>query len=158
MRLSDTLLGLLAGVFGVAILWHISSYPEIPGHYYGPAMFPSIVGWGFILCAGLLLIRVVRQGAWRQVPLSFPDWRGNGKGALAAIAVLLSIQAFVYFGDFVGFQLISVAVMAMLLLWAGRGVMFSVGLAVVITLVLDALFSKLLRVPLPTGFLSQFWW
>ncbi|HWK72534.1 tripartite tricarboxylate transporter TctB family protein [Pollutimonas sp. M17] len=158
MRLSDTLLGLLATVLGIAILWHIQSFPQIPGHYYGPAMFPAIVAWGFILFGGLLLIRVGRQAGWRQALLSCPDWRGNGRGAFAVLVVLASIQAFIHLGDAIGFPLLSIVTMGVLFLWAGRSLVFSVGLAVFITLLLDALFSKLLRVPLPAGVLQPFWW
>lgn len=158
MRLSDSLLGLLAVLFGVAILWHIRSFPEIPGHYYGPGFFPGIVGWGFILFGALLLVRVSRQSRWHEKWISFPAWGNNGKGAVAAIGVLVAIQAFVFFGEIIGFQLLSILVMGMLFLWAGRGLVFSTVLAVAITLVLDALFSKLLSVPLPTGLLYNYWW
>ncbi|MFW7340432.1 tripartite tricarboxylate transporter TctB family protein [Pollutimonas sp. H1-120] len=158
MRLSDTLLGLLAVAFGLAILWHIQSFPKIPGHYYGPAMFPGIVGWGFVLFGGLLLIRVGRQAGWRRKLISCDDWRNNIKGSFAAAIVLASILAFIYWGDAVGFPLLSMLTMSVLFLWSGRKLVFSMGLALIITLVLDTLFSKLLRVPLPTGILSQFWW
>ena len=77
---------------------------------------------------------------------------------MAAIGVLVAIQAFVFFGETIGFQLLSILVMGMLFLWAGRGLVFSTVLAVAITLVLDALFSKLLSVPLPTGLLYNYWW
>jgi putative tricarboxylic transport membrane protein len=158
VRLSDTILGLLVGAFGVAILWHIASYPTIPGHYYGPAMFPAIVGWGFILFGGMLLLRSIRQAAWRKPLLDWQTWRNNGRGALAALFVLASIQAYIYLGDLIGFQILGFLIMAVLFLWAGRTLVFSIGLAVFVTVLLDALFSKLLRVPLPTGVLSQFWW
>lgn len=158
MRLSDTLLGLLASLLGIAILWYIQGFPTVPDQYYGPAMFPTVVGWGFILFGGLLLIRVARQSGWRQQWVSCHDLRGNGKGAFAALAVLVSIQVFVYAGDVVGFPLLSVITMAVLFLWVGRGLFFSISVAVSITLVLDVIFSKLLRVPLPAGILSQYWW
>jgi putative tricarboxylic transport membrane protein len=158
VRLSDTLLGLLAGIFGVAILWHIRSFPDIPGHYYGPGMFPRIVGWGFVIFGVLLLVRVARQAKWKEKWITFPEWSSNGKGTCAAIGVLIAIQAYGYLGEALGFQLLSVVVMSALFLWAGRSATFSISLAIVITLVLDALFSKLLRVPLPTGVLSQYWW
>jgi putative tricarboxylic transport membrane protein len=158
VRVSDSVLGLLAMVFGAALLWHIRSFPEIPGHFYGPGFFPGIVGWGFILFGALLLVRVGRQSRWREKLVSFPAWRSNGRGTVAAIGVLVAIQAFSYFGDGIGFQLLSTLVMAALFLWAGRGWVFSLSLAVAITVVLDALFSKLLSVPLPTGLLSNYWW
>ncbi|MVW70716.1 hypothetical protein GOQ25_04160 [Bordetella sp. 15P40C-2] len=158
VRVSDSLLGVLAVLFGAAILWHIRGFPEIPGHYYGPSFFPGIVGWGFILFGALLLVRVGRQARWHEKLVSFPAWRANGRGTVAAVGVLLAIQGFSYFGDSIGFQLLSAAVMAALFRWSGRSWIFSISLAVAIAVVLDALFSKLLSVPLPTGLLSNYWW
>lgn len=159
MHINDRLLALVACLLGVAILVHIRSYPEIPGHYYGPALFPGVVGWGLVVCGVLLWLRAWRQahgigGPW----LSFPEWRGNLKGCVGAGLMLLAILAFMYLGEIAGFPLLSICTLAALFIWAGRSVLFSLLLAVVVTIAFDLLFSRLLSVPMPTGLLSPIWW
>lgn len=159
MRINDRLLALIACLLGVAILVHIRSYPEIPGHYYGPALFPGLVGWGMVLFGALLWLRARRQGHGAAGPwLSFPEWSGNRKGCVGAAIMLLAILAFMYLGEDAGFPLLSICTLAALFLWAGRGVLFSLGLAVTVTIAFDLLFSRLLSVPMPTGLLSPIWW
>lgn len=159
MRVDDRLLALVACLLGIAILLHIRSYPEIPGHFYGPALFPGLVGWGFVVFGVLLGIRTIRRGQGASGPwLAFPEWSGNVKGGVGAGLMLLAILGFMYLGDVAGFPLLSICTLAALYLWAGRGVLFSIALAVAVTIVFDLLFSRLLSVPMPTGLLSPIWW
>ena len=43
-------------------------------------------------------------------------------------------------------------------LTAGRSILRSLVTALLVTLAFDLLFSKLLRVPLPTGWLTNYYW
>ena len=53
MRINDAVFGVVLLALGVAVFWHVQSFPKIPGQNVGPALFPGIVAVGLIAC-GLL--------------------------------------------------------------------------------------------------------
>lgn len=156
MRVDERLFGALICLLGVVVLWHSAGFPEVAEQYYGPAMFPSIIGWGFVISGTWLFGAAVRRSGASRGLISFPDWRGSWRGAVSVVLMLVAILAFIYLGDWVGFQILSFVTLVLLYLTAGRGVLKSIAIAFAVTLCLDLLFSKLLRVPLPSGLLTDF--
>lgn len=159
MRIDDRLFGALICLLGIVVIRHSASFPGIPGQYYGPALFPTVIGAGFVGCGLLLLGAGLRRAGLRTTLLSFPDWRGSPRGLVGVAVMLASIVAFVLAGDIVGFQVLAFSTLALLYLAAGRSIVRSVGAALVVTVFMELLFGKLLRVPLPRGLLSDLpWW
>jgi len=159
MRIDDRLFGALICLLGIAVLRHSAGFPAVAGQFYGPAMFPTLIGWGFVIGGGVLCGAGLRKSGLAGTWLAFPDWRGSRRGLAGVALMAASILAFIYAGDRVGFQILAFVTMTLMYLTAGRGVVRSVATGFVVTLCLDLLFSRLLRVPLPTGWLADLpWW
>lgn len=182
MRIDDRVLGMLFCLLGIVVVVHSAGFPGVPGHFYGPAMFPTLIGAGFAVCGLLLFGAGLRKagaggsgtgggsgtdggsgdeatagtrGAW----FAFPDWRGSPR-ALAGVALTLgAIVAFALFGDRIGFPVLAFVTLTLLYLTAGRGLLRSAGAALVVAVLMSVLFGKVLRVPLPPGLLVDLpWW
>jgi putative tricarboxylic transport membrane protein len=159
MRIDDRLFGVLICLLGIAILWISSGFPRVGEHFYGPAMFPSIIGWGFVVTGLLLSATTLRRPASFSGLISFPDWHGSPRGLASVVLMLVAIPAFIYLGDWIGFQILAFTTLFLLYLAAGRGVLVSAAIAFGVTLAFYLLFNKLLRVPLPNGVFTNFsWW
>lgn len=155
MRIDERLLGALFCLLGIAVIRHSAGFPGIPGQYYGPALFPSVIGWGFVACGLVLLGAGLRRAGLRGRMLAFPDWRGSPRGLIGVAVMLAAIAAFVLLGDRIGFQVLAFLTLALLYLTAGRSVARSLFAALVVTVLMELLFGMLLRVPLPRGLLAD---
>ena len=62
MKLDDTVLGALFALLGAVVLWHVQSFPFIPGQKFGAALFPGVIAAGLVIC-GVLLAGARRRGA-----------------------------------------------------------------------------------------------
>jgi putative tricarboxylic transport membrane protein len=159
VRIDDRLLGVLFCLLGIAVVRYSAGFPGIPGQYYGPALFPSVIGWGFIACGAVMLGAGLRRTGLRGTLLAFPDWRASPRGLLGVAVMLAAIAAFVLLGDRIGFQILAFATLALLYAIAGRGLARSIVTALAVTVLMELLFGKLLRVPLPRGLLADLpWW
>ena len=159
MRIDDRLFGALLCLLGIAILWHSSGFPEAGAQYYGPAMFPTIIGACFVASGGWLLASGLQKSRALTGLMSFPDWRGPPRRLASVALMLVSIPAFVYLGNSIGFQVLSFATLLAMYVVAGRRLLQSAAIALIVTLCLDLLFTRLLRVPLPSGLLRDIlWW
>jgi len=156
VRIDDRLFGVLVCLLGVATLWYSSDFPGVAKQFYGPALFPTIIGWGFVVCGIFLVGSAMRRSRTAAGLISFADWRGTPRGLASVVLMLASILAFIYLGDLIGFQILSFVTLVALYMAAGRKVLKAAAIALIVTLVLDLLFRKLLRVPLPDGLLAGF--
>jgi putative tricarboxylic transport membrane protein len=154
MRLGDLLSGVLFVVLGLAVLAYARSLPQVPGHFYGPGLFPAIIGWGFTIGGGLLALSALRALVGSGVRLrlfSAPDWP-IGPGRLLQVGLLFAtILAFVALGEYLGFAAIAFLALVSMYVAAGRGIVLALVLATGVTAGLQLLFGKLLGVPLPPG-------
>lgn len=156
MRIHDALIGALLALLGAAVIWHVSGFPVVAGQYYGPDLFPRLIGIGLVLFgAGLVLRGCVRaDGAPRL--LGLPPARQVGMGAMAGLYIVASVAAIVFLGESVGVQLLVLAVLLAGLLARYRRPVVSVVLALALTAIFDLTFRVLLKVPLPSGLLQDF--
>jgi len=156
MRFNDTFWGLLVLVFGGAILFHTRSFPDMPGHQIGPALFPRIIGCILVLC-GLVLVWSGRRQAGEP-------WIEADEGLRRPRTILdvaLVIGALVFYAlvvDIAGFFITGFVILAALLLTFGVPVRWLAPLAVGVTFALHFGFYTLLRVPLPWGWLEGLAW
>ena len=65
MKINDAVFGALLLALGVGILWHVQSFPKIPGQDVGPGLFPGTIAAVLIVCAVLLIRSGVRDRAGR---------------------------------------------------------------------------------------------
>ena len=53
MRVNDAVTGAVLLVLSLAVVWHVRSFPTIPGQPYGAALYPLLVGCGLGYVASL---------------------------------------------------------------------------------------------------------
>ena len=77
MRINEAVFGVVLLLFAAAMLWYTRTFPELPGQAYGSALFPRLIGVGFIATALILIVAGVRRlraeplfagGAWARSP------------------------------------------------------------------------------------------
>ena len=49
MRINDAVIGAVLVLFALAMMWHTRTFPAMPGQDYGPALFPVLIGIGFLI-------------------------------------------------------------------------------------------------------------
>lgn len=150
MRLSDyTLAALFLGLAGyVAIAaW---GFPTMPGMRVGPGLFPI----GLALALALTCVVLALQGRARNV--STPELGPVASGARARVfAVLGSCGAF-GLGDTLGFVPATALALGWLMIAFGVRWRFAVPFAIGFAVLVDIAFVRVLRIPLPLGFLGDF--
>ncbi len=152
MRFSDFALGLGVAVFGIAVLLHVRTFPEIPGMQYGPAFFPGLIGAAFLICGVALVVgSVVRGAALTERFAERPAWFGDRLAVWRAVGVVLSVVAYALVSPVLGFLLTVALLTAGLLLLMGVRWVVVVPLMVLLPLFLHYGFAQGLRVPLPRG-------
>ncbi|RGP35146.1 tripartite tricarboxylate transporter TctB family protein [Pseudotabrizicola alkalilacus] len=154
MQIHDTVIGTLLALLGIAVVWHVSSFPSVAGQIYGPDLFPRLTGIGLLIFGGMLVLRGLRtaQGRWKG--LAMPDAGTLRLGALAALYILVAVLALVLFGETLGFQILVFIILLVGLIASFRRPVASLTLAVVLTVAFDMIFRVLLRVPVPSGVLT----
>ena len=156
MRFSETMLGAVLLVLGIAVAAYARTLPAVPGQQYGAAAFPTLIGLGFVGCALILLVQGYRMRP--TPPISLTEWTRQ-PGALVAVGVtILCIVAYMFLARRVGFVPVSIAILIVLfrmlsVSW-GKVIFF----AIVATLVTDYVFRTLLLVPLPFGMMPRLPW
>ncbi len=153
MRVNDALIGAVLLVLSLAVLWHVRTFPPVPGQPYGSALFPTLAGAGLAITSVLLIVQGLRSGApmlrASDAPLS---------GRIAAAVTIAALGFYLLASPRVGF-IISAVLMLATMLWSfGVRKALIAPVAVVATLVIHTLFFKLLKVPLPWGWLAPVAW
>lgn len=160
--LADRVSGSALALLGACAFFYGSKLPPVPGQQIGPSAFPMVVGAGLVICGALIILGVGRhfeEVAEEDVtshsepePEPMPAWRN---WLVLLPPALLAFYAMV--SETLGF-LPTAAILVLVLATAfGARPKLSVPLAVVAPLVINIVFLKLLRVPLPGGLLPLPW-
>ena len=155
MKINDAVIGVVLLALGVAVFWHVQSFPKIPGQNVGPALFPGTIAAGLIVCSLLLIVSGMRTRAGSAWFEGLP-WMRSPRHVAAFATLVLATIAYIFFSTSVGFLIVaSLGLFAMLVAFGVRPVP-AAAVAIVGTIVIWYAFYKLLRVPLPWGVLQQF--
>ena len=155
MKINDAVFGVILLALGIAVLWHVQSFPKIPGQNVGPALFPGSIAGGLIVCAVLLIVSGIRSRP--SVPwFEGLPWVRSPRHVAAFAALVLSTIAYILFSTSVGFLIIAPLGLAATLIAFGVRWGTAIVVAIVGTIVIWYAFYKLLRVPLPWGVLERF--
>ncbi|MEY4285122.1 MAG: hypothetical protein RL111_1797 [Pseudomonadota bacterium] len=157
MKINDALFGLLLLVLGGWVLATVQGYPAIPGQKFGPDLFPGLIACVLCLCGVLLILRGLRL---RQTSPWFEggDWMKSPRHVLNVVILVAAVVGYIVWSEEVGFLPLSSLTLALLMINLRMPVIKSVVLAVILSLVIHVLFYKLLRVPLPWGWLMPIAW
>jgi len=161
VKLNDAVWGALLLLFSAALLWHVQSFPTIPGQTVGPALFPGVVAIALAVCAVLLVMKGLvtrREGGDREAWIGFEPWTRQRR-YLIAFAVTVGVNVFYIVAvDRLGFFIVGVIYLVAVFWVYGVSRKWILPIAVVVTLLMHYAFYKLLRVPLPWGILERFAW
>lgn len=176
MKMPDWLIGLALIALSLAVLWHVQTFPEIPGQQYGAALFPGLVAAGLGLAALVLtvgsLIRRGQPAPLRSDPLGELEHDAEAEAAREEddagpmtgrrwLALALSVASVVFYivaAESLGFIPTGIIILAVMMGVYGTRPALIVPVALVATLLIHTGFYKLLRVPLPWGVLQPFAW
>ena len=155
MKFNDALTGAALVAFGAVVLWHIQSFPPMPGQKFGPAWFPGLIAGGLIAC-GALLIATRLRAAMPEPLLALPDWTRRWRPVASVASVIAGLLAYVVLADTLGFHITAAA---LLLAWSrllGASWRLALPVSLAATVGIHLAFYKLLKVPLPWGLLERF--
>jgi putative tricarboxylic transport membrane protein len=155
MKLNDAILGALFALLGVVVLWHVQSFPYIPGQKFGAALFPGVVAGGLLICGVLLSIRGIRATGRGGRLVSIDDWARDPVTVLRFLSVPVGLLFYVLTSNFLGFHIAASLAMLAWLLVFGLKPIAAVPLAIGFPIVMHLAFYKILRVPLPWGLLEK---
>lgn len=156
MRFSDTMLGIVLLVFGLAVGIYSQTFPAIPGQQYGAAAFPTAIAIGFAGCGVVMLARGFRMAG---VPLiARTEWTRK-PGALPAVLItILCVIAYILFSRAVGFIPMTVLILVVLFRLLSVPWWQTLVFAVIAAFACDYVFRSLLLVPLPSGVMPRLPW
>jgi putative tricarboxylic transport membrane protein len=169
MQLSDRVTGLFMVALGALAAYGGSRLPPVPGQQIGPNVFPLVVGVGLAICGGMIAFGVghhYEQEAEAdlakitgQIAIATGDgdersgwWRG-----LKALVPPGLLLFYVVAVDRLGFLPTAAVMVLTTSLALGARVRLAVPLAIGAPLLVNLVFAKLLRVPLPSGLLPMPW-
>lgn len=152
MKLHDSLIGLLLIAFGGWVVWRAQGFPAMPGQSIGPSTFPVMLG---SLCAlgGLLLVWHGRQTSRGELLSVHEGWRIGSRVACVAVAVFGTLLLGVTF-ETVGFPIGGTLLLSALFYAAGLHRLRWIAVSAIFVLTMHLVMTRLLYVPLPSGFMK----
>ena len=163
MQLSDRITGAVIATLGSVAFFYGSKLPPVPGQQVGPSAFPMVVGAGLAICGALIILGVGRHfeevAEADVVSHSAPEMLEPLPAWRSWLALLPPGLVFFYAlaSEPLGF-LPTAAIMVLVASFAfGAKPKLAVPLALIAPFVVNLIFLKLLRVPLPGGLLPFPW-
>lgn len=156
MRFSDTMLGAVLLVFGLALSVYSQTFPPIPGQRYGAAAFPTAIALGLLACGAVLVARGVRTAGVPMITRT--EWTRKPGAMLAVLVTILCVVAYILFSRAVGFIPMTFAILIVLFRMLRVPWWQSVLLAIATAFLCDYVFRSILLVPLPFGIMPRLPW
>ncbi len=157
MRFNDAIFGVILIVFAIAVSAYTTTFPSLYGQDYGPDLFPLIIAGGLALCGVVLIIRGVAQRKTMPI-VQMDDWASDRHTVINVVLLIGAIIFYILCSNWLGFVLTSLIILTVLLVRFGSGLMASLIIATITTLLIHAVLAKLLLVPLPWGVLQPVAW
>ena len=165
MQLSDRITGAFLIGLGAVAAYGGSRLPPVPGQQVGPNVFPMVVGIGLALCGLMIMFGLghrfeeeAEADLAAHVDRGLADSSKLGElGGLRALLPPLLLIFYVFAVDTLGF-LPTAAVMVFATAVALKAPLrLALPLALAAPVVVQLIFLKLLRVPLPAGLVPTLW-
>ncbi len=151
MKRNDIIAGIVFIALGIFIFTQTVSYHSLEKGHPGPGLFPNLLAILFIAFGGVLVFKARKP---TSLPEGGPEIPAAPKRILNSFFVLATIVIFVAAVNSVGFLITSAVLLFVLMKRLGVTILKSAIASLVITLFINLMFSKILRVPLPPGILS----
>lgn len=153
----DFILGLAFMLLGAIVILVASQYPTMASLQYGPSLFPSLIGGGFLI--GGLILSVTQLPTLKQQLVSTDASVGkvfNFRAILVSLLPCALIAFYILTSEFLGAALSLGIIMFVLMLVRKTTLPLALCISVIASLIIYFLFSRYLLIPLPEGLLS-FW-
>lgn len=155
MKIGDTVLGALFALLGAIVLWHVRTFPVIPGQKFGAALFPGVIAAGLVVCGILLSVRGLRQAGGGGRTIALDEWARDPVVVVRFLSVPAGLLFYILTSNFLGFHIAASVTMLGWLLVFGVRPLPAVALAIGFPALMHLAFYKVLRVPLPWGLLEK---
>jgi putative tricarboxylic transport membrane protein len=153
MGLKDLIGGGIFTALGIFIFILTLRFPSLDdANHPGPGLFPTILAVLFVFFGGIVLYRGLKPAKETGIE----DGAGEdfpGQNYYNPLFVLLLIIAYMLLSNWLGFLITSFFVLLLMMIKLRVSLWKSAVIAVLMTLFVNLMFSKILRVPLPPGFL-----
>ncbi len=150
MGAKDIVGGGIFAALGIFILILTFQFPSLEGGHPGPSLFPRILAALFILFGGAVLGRGWKTSR-RSAETPLPE-TPLPRDYLNPIFVLLLICTYMALSNWVGFFLTCSLVLFLMMARLRVPLLRNLVISILLTLFVDLMFARILRVPLPIGF------
>lgn len=165
MQLSDRISGSFLVALGALSTFGGMKLPPVPGQPVGPNVFPIVVGVGLALCGALIFLRIghsFEDDTVVEVSPDHPDYKPPqaetswlyGMRALIPPALLIF---YAVASETLGFIPTAAIVAFVTSVALGGKLKLAIPIAIFCPIFVHLVFAKLLRVPLPPGWLPMPW-
>ncbi len=155
MKLSDTLSGIIIGIFAIIIFVMALSFPPTPGQEFGSGLFPRLIAIGLFICA----ICLIAQGRHAQGKKIWVAWPGLNSVTFLRFCMIPAALIFYFLtAEYLGFFISSGIILIITFLVFGVTPLKSILLTVISLLIIHFAFYNILEVPLPWGLLESVAW
>lgn len=153
MRLPDTWTGLAFSCLGGFLVLRATSFPE-PAGAASPRLFPYIIGGAFVLLGLIIAARSIRARRNQAEGIFWPvreAWTHKPLNVLRVVLIPTSIVLYGLLAPMLGTLLVTVPLIFVnALAWREKPLSALVS-AIVVCVVVAMFFTRVMRVPLPTG-------
>ena len=164
MKLSDRVTGLFLVALGGVTAYAGSRFPPVPGQQIGPEVFPVVTGGCVALC-GILIALGIGSRFEEEAEADLAAHGGENiavqeRGRLYKLRVLIPPALLVFYVvavEALGFIPTAAIIAFLASLALGARLKLAVPLALLAPVGVHLVVYKLLRVPLPDGFLPMPW-
>lgn len=164
MRLSDKITGPFLMALGGLAAYGGSRLPPVPGQQVGPNVFPFIIGIALIGCGAMIALGVgskIEQDAEAELAaIEGPQPVPENRSPFFGLRVLLPPALLVFYVvtvEKLGFIPVAAIIAFVMSMALGARLKLAIPVAVLAPIGVHLIFYKLLRVPLPAGFLPMPW-
>jgi putative tricarboxylic transport membrane protein len=154
VRINDAVIGAVLVLFALFMTWHTRTFPAMPGQDYGPALFPVLIGVGFVVTGLILIVSGLRRR--RTEPwFAGGDWLRSRRHLIGFLSIIGGLVAYILVSGWLGFiPTAFLLLFGWLVLFRNGKPVSSLVIALAVTLVVNYAFGQLLLVPLPLGLLQ----
>ncbi|MFH1738707.1 MAG: tripartite tricarboxylate transporter TctB family protein [bacterium] len=143
---NDRLLGVFALVLGIVLYWATSDFPGAASNRPGPAFLPRILAVLFGICGIILIFGRSRQSE-EHAAASFRGW-------MKVLGLIVGLLFYVGMAEYMGFIISASILSAGMFILLGNSLRTSLIATLVLVLGIYTLFSTIMGVVLPVGWLG----
>jgi len=157
MKINDALVGVVLGIFSIAIFLMALSFPAIPGQNFGAGLFPRAIALGMLACSVVLILQGIKNRK-TDTPMIVPVWLRDRASVFRFLLIPASLFFYFAVAEYLGFLITSGLVLLVLFLAFKVRWPIAIAVAIIGSFIIHFMFYSILMVPLPWGLLETMAW